>query len=353
MRRSRPRRSSRSDSISSRSRSSSIRSRACGQAVPTPALQGNVWYPAAPTAPGQQAPPRPSRAEMDRAQIRRSRRRPPADGRGPRGMVVRRSRGGVQGRGARARRDIRRAIDRHQPMETRSAMAYWRNGKLYLHASTQSLIRTVDSVRRLGGRSAAQVVLISEYCGGGFGSKGGGAVSMAIPALLSKKANAPVMMRISREEESFIGRAPHQHDRTREDRLRERRPHHRARPLHRPGQRPYGPMGDHRSAGNAASLVYQPAAMRWRAVNVLTNTPPRYATAFAGPDAGATASSKAWSRRPRSNSASIRSRFDGSIHRKAKRSTARRGRRERRHVTSAFVKQALDRGVAAVRLEQA
>ena len=30
---------------------------------------------------------------------------------------------------------------------------------------------------------------------------------MIIPALLSKKANAPVMMRISREEETFIGRA--------------------------------------------------------------------------------------------------------------------------------------------------
>ena len=30
---------------------------------------------------------------------------------------------------------------------------------------------------------------------------------MAIPALLSKKANAPVMMRITREEEHFIGRA--------------------------------------------------------------------------------------------------------------------------------------------------
>ena len=28
-----------------------------------------------------------------------------------------------------------------------------------------------------------------------------------IPALLSKKANAPVMMRISREDESYIGRA--------------------------------------------------------------------------------------------------------------------------------------------------
>src|SRR5262249_56185741 len=38
---------------------------------------------------------------------------------------------------------------------------------------------------------------------------------------------------------------------------------------------PYGPMGDHRSAGNAASLIWQPLAMRWRGVAVLTNTPPR------------------------------------------------------------------------------
>ena len=30
---------------------------------------------------------------------------------------------------------------------------------------------------------------------------------MIIPAILSKKCNAPVMMRISREEEHFIGRA--------------------------------------------------------------------------------------------------------------------------------------------------
>src|SRR5262249_41249461 len=95
----------------------------------------------------------------------------------------------------------------HQPMETRSAMAYWQAGKLYLHASTQSLIRTVDPVAQWVGIKPSDVVLISEYTGGGFGSKGGGAVSMSIPALLSKKAGAPVMMRISREEEHYIGRA--------------------------------------------------------------------------------------------------------------------------------------------------
>ena len=125
----------------------------------------------------------------------------------------------------------------HHPMETRSAMAFWQNGKLHLHCSTQSVVRTVDAVARWVGIEPKDVVLICEYTGGGFGSKGGGAVSMAIPALLSKKANAPVMMRISREEESYIGRARTNMAGRVKSRLREGRPDHRARSLHRPGQR--------------------------------------------------------------------------------------------------------------------
>ena len=163
----------------------------------------------------------------------------------------------------------------HHTMETRSAMAYWQNGRLFLHGSTQSVARTRGNIARWVGIDPADVVLISEYTGGGFGSKGGGAVSMTIPALLSRKANAPVMMRISREEESYIGR-----QRTNMT--------GRARIGFANDGRitaldlfilqdtgPYGPYGDHRSAGRAASILYQPPAMRWRAVNVLTNTPPR------------------------------------------------------------------------------
>jgi CO/xanthine dehydrogenase Mo-binding subunit len=52
------------------------------------------------------------------------------------------------------------------------------------------------------------IVLVNEYTGGGYGSKGGGSITDIIPALLSKKlGGAPVMMRISREEEHAIGRA--------------------------------------------------------------------------------------------------------------------------------------------------
>ena len=96
----------------------------------------------------------------------------------------------------------------HQPLETRTAMAYWQNGKLYLHGSTQSTVQTVGVGRALGRhRRRTRSCIISEYTGGGFGSKIPGAISMAIPALLSKKANAPVMMRITREDEHYIGRA--------------------------------------------------------------------------------------------------------------------------------------------------
>src|SRR6185503_4143299 len=34
----------------------------------------------------------------------------------------------------------------HQPLESRTAMAYWQNGKLYMHCSTQSTMRTVNAV---------------------------------------------------------------------------------------------------------------------------------------------------------------------------------------------------------------
>ena len=171
----------------------------------------------------------------------------------------------------------------HHPMETRSAMAYWQNGKLFIHASTQSVARTRGAIATWVGIEPEQVVLICEYTGGGFGSKGAGAVSSAIPALLSKKANAPVMMRISREEESYIGRA-----RTNLT--------GRARIGFANNGRitaldffivqdtgAYGPLGDHRSAGLAASLIYQPPAMRWRAINVATNTPPRQQQRSPGP----------------------------------------------------------------------
>ena len=80
----------------------------------------------------------------------------------------------------------------HQPLETRTAMAYWQNGKCYLHVSTQSAARTHGAAAAGIGVAPEDLVLISEYVGGGFGSKIVGFVQMKIPALLSQKAGKPV-----------------------------------------------------------------------------------------------------------------------------------------------------------------
>ena len=147
----------------------------------------------------------------------------------------------------------------HQPLETRSAMAYWQNGKLYParldaeHRADGRVGRALDRHRR-----PTRVVLISEYTGGGFGSKIPGAISMAIPALLSKKANAPVMMRITREDEHFIGRArPGIHARVKVGFRKDGRI--TAIDMYAIGDNgPYDAQGDARSAGNTMSLAYQP-----------------------------------------------------------------------------------------------
>jgi len=172
-------------------------------------------------------------------------------------------------------RDMYQQTTSHQPLESRSAMAYWQNGKCHVHVSTQSLARTVASVAGWVGIKPEELVLISEYTGGGFGSKIPGAQSMAIPALMSKKLNGrPVMMRISRAEETYIGRV-------------------------RPGYQgwikmgfkkdgrvtaidtfiveaagPYRRQGDHATSANLGSLLFQAPNMRFRGLSVATNTPP-------------------------------------------------------------------------------
>jgi CO/xanthine dehydrogenase Mo-binding subunit len=75
----------------------------------------------------------------------------------------------------------------HQTLETRSAMAYWQNGKVFIYTGTQSTAQTLPAIARWLNIDPDKVVFISEYTGGGFGSKITGGVTMIIPALLAKK----------------------------------------------------------------------------------------------------------------------------------------------------------------------
>jgi CO/xanthine dehydrogenase Mo-binding subunit len=170
----------------------------------------------------------------------------------------------------------------HQTLESRSAMAYWQNGKVFIYTGTQSTAQTLPAIARWLNIDPDKVVFISEYTGGGFGSKITGGVSMIIPALLAKKANAPVMMRISQEEELFIGRArPGFQGRMRVGFSKEGR----ITALDMfviSNNGPYEALGDVPTSGRIVSLLYQPQAMRWRGVTVLTNTPPRSAQSSPG-----------------------------------------------------------------------
>ena len=100
-----------------------------------------------------------------------------------RGMVVRRSRRRVH---KRRRSCSTKPSSCSPPVTTRwKRAARWRTGRTascICTAPRRASCRTVAGIARWVGIDAAQVVLICEYTGGGFGSKGGGAVSMAIPA---------------------------------------------------------------------------------------------------------------------------------------------------------------------------
>jgi CO/xanthine dehydrogenase Mo-binding subunit len=231
----------------------------------------------------------------------------------------------------------------HQTLETRSAMAYWQNGKVYVHTGTQSTYQNLPVLARWMNMDLKNVVFISEYTGGGFGSKVTGGVSMIIPAFLSKKANAPVMMRISREEETYIGRA---------------RPGFRGRmkvAFAKDGRitavdmfvvsdnGPYDAQGDVPTSGRIVSLLYQPQAMRWRGVTVLTNTPPRSAQSSPGGLQGIAIIEPIIAKAARKLGLDqVAIRRINCPEGKAKFGPPVQGQLQ--HATSAFLKEALDRG---------
>ncbi|MFV2090760.1 MAG: xanthine dehydrogenase family protein molybdopterin-binding subunit, partial [Pseudomonadales bacterium] len=163
----------------------------------------------------------------------------------------------------------------HMSMEPRSVLSYWQGGKCHVHGSTQSHSFVLPFLARMLGIEQQDLVYVSEYCGGGFGSKIAAYPVLAIPGHFSKKLGRPVMLRITREEEYYVGsarvgfqgwvKAGFAKDGTVS-----------AVDLYIVqdiGSKQAG--GDASSAGGAVSILYQPAAMRLRDVPVFTNTTPR------------------------------------------------------------------------------
>jgi len=169
------------------------------------------------------------------------------------------------------------ASNSHHSMEPRTCMAYWQNGKCFVHGSTQSQSFVVPPLAGMIGITPAELVYVAEFCGGGFGSKGGAYPTMAIPALLSKKINRPVMMRMSRFEEYAVGCARNGFQGRVKLGFAENGKLLAADLFVVQEGGAHTGFFDFRNAADAVSIMYQPEAMRWRGVPVYCNTPTRSA----------------------------------------------------------------------------
>jgi CO/xanthine dehydrogenase Mo-binding subunit len=232
----------------------------------------------------------------------------------------------------------------HQTLEPRSVLAYWQNGKLHVHAGTQSMIQTVAAIARWMRMDPGDVVFVSEYTGGGFGSKATGSLNIVVPALLAKKTGMPVMHRITRDEEHSIGGArPSLYGRAKVGFAKDGRI--TALDMFLIADHgPYEQGNETGIAGGIVSLLYQPKAMRWRGVGILTNTPPRRAQSQPGGMQGITVIEPILAKAARVLGVDqIEIRRINAPERKAPFGPAG-PKGQRGYVTSAFVKETLDKG---------
>jgi xanthine dehydrogenase molybdenum-binding subunit len=162
----------------------------------------------------------------------------------------------------------------HHCLEPRSCMAYWQGDKVFIYGSTQSQSAVMPNLARLAGVEPDNLVYIAEFCGGGFGSKINPYPAMGVPIYMAKKTGTPVLMRVSRAEEALFGSSrPAFQGRIKMGFRADGRV--TAADLFIVQQNgPYNGGGDLGGAAGAVSLVYQPLAMRYRGVQVSTNTTP-------------------------------------------------------------------------------
>jgi nicotinate dehydrogenase subunit B len=91
----------------------------------------------------------------------------------------------------------------HAPVETHSAVAQLKDGRMTVWASTQAPFSVKPQVAQALGLPAKDVRIITPYVGGGFGGKSGGPQAVEA-ARLARLAGAPVQVVWDRREEFFL-----------------------------------------------------------------------------------------------------------------------------------------------------
>ena len=100
-------------------------------------------------------------------------------------------------------------VQLHHPLETHGNTVNWSEGELMAWSSTQGISSVKDGFADNLKVPQSQVRVVSEYMGGGFGSKFGHGVEGSLAARLSKEAKAPVKLFLTRFDEALaVGNRP-------------------------------------------------------------------------------------------------------------------------------------------------
>ena len=162
----------------------------------------------------------------------------------------------------------------HHSLEARTGMAYWENGKCYFHGSSQSQSANNAGLARMLNIDLADLVFINEATGGGFGSKIGPYPIMAITGNFSRVLNRPVQLRITREQEFYIGSARSGMQGWIKVGVKENGKVSAVDlVIVNDGGATGGGSGN--SSAQHVTIAYQPENMRYRGISVYTNTTPR------------------------------------------------------------------------------
>jgi xanthine dehydrogenase YagR molybdenum-binding subunit len=95
-------------------------------------------------------------------------------------------------------------VQTHTSLETHGGICEWNGDQLTAWVSTQAVHATRDGTARSLGIPQTNIRVITDYMGGGFGSKLGGDLQVVICARLAKAANAPVKLMLDRKEEHLV-----------------------------------------------------------------------------------------------------------------------------------------------------
>ena len=100
-------------------------------------------------------------------------------------------------------------VQTHCALETHGIVADWKPDMLTVWASTQGMGSVRDELAAVFELKKAQVRVITEFMGGGFGAKFGAGNAGVLATHLSKKAGAPVRLMLDRREEHLsVGNRP-------------------------------------------------------------------------------------------------------------------------------------------------